>query len=739
MRRHHSYVLFLSLFCAVPPQPAGAQPPPPLDTSYLRTLAQTRHFMLGRPTRPQFAPDGKAILFLRSQPRAAKLGLFEFTVADGKTRELVTPEQVLKGAEEKLSPEEKAQRERMRVSVGGFTNYHLSPDGKQILVALSGRLYLVERGSGAVRELPTGAGPLLDPQFSPDGTKISYVRDNDVHVLDLASQKATRVTTGGTDMVSHGLAEFIAQEEMGRFNGYWWSPDSKHIAYQETDNNGVEVWYVADPTYPGRTPTPFYYPRPGKANARVKLGVVPVEGGKTTWVTWDDKQYPYLATVRWPEGGPLLLVVQTRDQQELVLLEADPKTGRTRPLLAERSKTWVNLHQDAPRWLPGGKGFLWVTERTGGPQLEIRTVQGRLKRVVVPPEQGFQHIVGVDAKGERLVYAASANPTESHLFRIPLNDIWAEAEPLTNEPGMHSAVLSRDHDLYVRTSRTLKSMPKSTVHRADGTQIGELPSIAEEPKKAPLVELTTVGENKYHAATVWPRNFDETKRYPVLVDVYGGPHHLHVSSAMNRWLLDQWYADQGFIVVAIDGRGTPGRGDHWESAIYEAFASVPLRDQVEGLKALAVKYPALDLERVGIDGWSFGGYLAALAVLRRPDVFHAGVAGAPVCDWLDYDTHYTERYLGVPQGSDDEIYRANSLLSFAPNLKRPLLLMHGTADDNVYFRHSLRLADGLFRHGKSFEMLPLSGLTHMVPDPVVMENLHGRIARFLQKHLGGPR
>jgi len=282
-------------------------------------------------------------------------------------------------------------------------------------------------------------------------------------------------------------------------------------------------------------------------------------------------------------------------------------------------------------------------------------------------------------------------------------------------------------------------MPKSTVHRADGKLIGELPSVAEEPKKAPLVELTTVGENKFHSAVVWPRNFDEVKRYPVLVDVYGGPHHQHVSAAMNRWLLDQWYADQGFIVVSIDGRGTPGRGSDWESAIYERFASVPLRDQVEGLKALAVKYPAMDLSRVGIDSWSFGGYMAALAVLRRPDIFHVGIAGAPVCDWLDYDTHYTERYLGVPIGPDDEIYKANSLLSFAGNLKRPLLLMHGTADDNVYFRHSLRLADGLFRNGKEFDILPLSGLTHMVPDPVVMENLHGRIARFLQKHLGGPQ
>ncbi|MBI3821368.1 MAG: DPP IV N-terminal domain-containing protein, partial [Planctomycetes bacterium] len=238
---------------------ATAQPPkkdPAVDTTYLRTLAQTRSFQLGRPVKPFITPDGKAVLFLRSEARKSKLSLFEFDVASGKTRELLTPTDLLKGAEEKLSPEEKAARERMRVSVGGFTNFQLNDDGSLILLSLSGRLYTVERATKKVKELPTGKGFLLDPKFAPDGKKISYVRAHDIYVLDLATDKETRVTAGGTALVEHGVAEFVAQEEMGRFTGYWWSPDSDQIVYQETDHAGVEVWHVADPMHPGGTPTP---------------------------------------------------------------------------------------------------------------------------------------------------------------------------------------------------------------------------------------------------------------------------------------------------------------------------------------------------------------------------------------------------------------------------------------------------------------------------------------------------
>jgi dipeptidyl-peptidase-4 len=719
---------------------ASAQTPQLTNTRYLRNHAETRGFMLGRPAKAVPTPDGKAVLFLRAQARVPKLQLYEFDVSTGRTRELLTPAQVLKGAEEKLSPEEKARRERMRVSVGGFTDFQLSKDGSRILLSLSGKLYLVERATGAVRQLNTGTGTLVDPKFSPDGKSLAYVLDYDVFVFDLATQTERRVTTGGTDKLRHGLAEFVAQEEMDRFSGYWWSPDSRFIAYEESDHEGVEVWHVADAAKPDVSPFASYYPRPGKNNVKVRFGVVPVAGGDTVWINWDRERYPYLTSVRWDKHGPLTLAVQTRDQHELVLLEADAASGRTTALLTERDAAWVSVRQDVPRWLPDGRGFVWASETAAGWRLEWRGRSGELRRVLVDASAGFRSLEEINAESGEIFFTARTNPTQTQLFRVSLDGDAPMA--LTREPGIHSASFNEGSAIHVRSASALRAMPRSAVHRADGSVVGELPSVAEIPPFVPRVEMTKVGAGSgFYAALVRPQKFDSKKRYPVIVNVYGGPLHPSssgmVTASMERWLLAQWLADQGFIVVSLDGRGTPAREHDWERAVGKHFGSVPLDDQVAGLQALGEKYRELDLNRVGIYGWSFGGYLSALGVLRRPDVFKAAVAGAPPTDWLDYDTHYTERYLGLPD-TDADAYKEASLLTYAAGLKRPLLLIHGTGDDNVYFRHTLKLADALFRAGKDFELLPLSSMTHMTPDPVVTERLYSRIAGFFQIHLGRP-
>jgi dipeptidyl-peptidase-4 len=748
-------VLLIVLFIivttlAVAGDPPTVAPAKPIDTSFLKKYAETRRFMLGRPQNPKVAPDGKTVLFLRAGLDDPKLKLFEFDVASGQTRELLSPVALLKGNEENLTPEEKARRERMRLSAGGFADFHFNTDGSKLLLPLSGRLFVFDRATEQVTELKTGeSGAIVDPKWSPDGRKIAYVRGYDVYVVDVATNQESPVTRGGTNLKTHGLAEFVAQEEMGRFSGFWWSPDSQFIAYEEADHTGVETWYVADPFKPEQKPSEQFYPRPGKKNVSVRLGIVPVAGGETVWVNWDREQYEYLAAVKWHRFGPLTIQVQDRKQQKLLLLSVDPKTGQTNKLLEEKDTAWVNLAQDVPVYEVGLGGFLWRgTDTDGEAELQLRDTNGILRDVLVPAKQHLEKVLQVYSTRDTtfVVYTGGPDPTQQHVFRhrtpARLRDPGSENdEQLTSEPGIHAAVVGSRGSPYVVTSTTTRHMPKSVVFNREGVRLGELPSVAIEPDLKLDLSILRVGrgDESYNVAIVRPHDFDPKKKYPVIVDVYGGPKHVHVVQALRNWLIPQWLANQGFIVVAIDNRGTPGRGRAWERAIYQKLGTVPLDDQVKGLRLLCEKFPEMDPERVGIVGWSFGGYMAANAVLRKPEVFKAAVAGAPVTDWEDYDTHYTERYMGLLPESQKH-YDEASLIPLAKTLQRPLLLVHGTADDNVYFRHTLKLANALFRAGRDFEMLPLPGITHMYSsDPAVMEQLWARTARFFRQHLGEPK
>ncbi|MGQ0503954.1 MAG: DPP IV N-terminal domain-containing protein [Myxococcaceae bacterium] len=692
---------------------------------FLTQYAETGRFLFGRPNTAKLTSDGKAVLFLRSQPKSPEQLLYELELSTGKTRELLTPELVLKGAVQTLSVAERARLERMRISARGITSYVLSKDSKQLALTLSGRLYVVQRASGKVLAVRAGEG-VLDPQFSPDGRLIAYVRDHELHVVALKENASKQVTKGGSPLLTHGLPEFVAQEEMGRFAGYWWSPDSKSLAFEEADTSGVEQLAIVDVMKPEKGSDLFSYPRPGKTNARVKLGVVAASGGAVKWVKWDDAKYPYLATVRWSKNAPLTVLVQARSQQEQLLLAVDEETGKTRTLLEEKDQAWLNLDQDFPEWLPDGKSFFWRTERNGGPEIEERSKTGVLVKSWVKPEAGLGSYAGFDAKSKTLYFTGSPNPTEQMLHRVREGE---KPERLSKEPSWEEAIVSDEGGLLLVHSTNLTRLPGYRVLNAELKELAELPSVGLEPPFKPRVEIQKVGQGDgFYASVIRPRQLPAGKKLPVLVEVYGGPHHQEVKHTFREYLLSQWYADQGYVVVKIDGRGTPRRGRVWERAIRGDFATNAVADQVAGLQAVAAKLPEADLNRVGIQGWSFGGYMSALAVLRRPDVFHVGVAGAPVVDWLDYDTHYTERYLGVPEGTASPAYQVSSLLTYAKDLNRPLLIVHGTADDNVYFFHSLKLSDALFRAGKRHELLALSGLTHMVPDPLVTVRLHQRIA-----------
>lgn len=717
------------------PQPSATAGATVRDTSFLKQYAATRSFSTGEPSGFRVVPGGERVFFTRADPQAGVRDLFSFDVKSGAEKSLLTAKGLLGQGEEVLSPEERARRERMRLSAKGIAQFELSSDGSKLLVPLGGRVFVHDVNAGSTRELEVGSPAPVDPRFSPDATKVSFVRAGDLYAIDLASGREVRLTQGATETVTHGLAEFVAQEEMGRFQGYWWSPDAQLIAYQRTDNGPVERFYIADPAHPERAPQTFPYPRAGHANAEVTFGVTPATGGATTWVTWDVKAYPYLASARWDKGGPLTILVQNRAQTEEVLYAVDPANGSTRQLLIERDAVWLNLDQSTPRWLKDGSGFLWSSERSGTFQLELRGPDGALVRSLTTPQLGYRKLVGLD-EGRKLAYVSAGDePSEAHLFAVPLGGGEPKRIDPSKGPAEVSAVAASDGSALVLSTETADGPTRFGVLRPDGSEAGEIRNLADKPPIEPKVAFSKVdATQQFRTAVIKPRDFQPGKRYPVLVNVYGGPHARMVYASRKRYLVPQWMADQGFIVVMFDGRGTPHRGREWERALRGHMGDVPLDDQVRALRELGQQMPELDLGRVGIYGWSYGGFMASYALLKRPDVFHAAVAGAPVTDQRDYDTHYTERYLGLPDEQKEAYDRASVLLA-AKDLQRPLLVIHGTADDNVYFFHGLKLSDALFRAGKPHEFLPLAGATHMVTDPALVEQQYARTADFFLQHL----
>ena len=724
---------------------------PAADEAFLKELVATRSYRLGRPTQLRFTPDGTHLLFLRAEPRSPSLRLHVYELATKKTREVVTAAALLQGGSELVSPEERARRERLRLLDTGITDYAVFPDGKSVLVALAGRAFAVDLATGKPRELagPDAAGqPVFDARLSPDGAYLGFVRAGELWVVSAGTlpAPARQLTKGATESLVHAQAEYIAQEEMGRTQGWWWSADGKSLLVEEYDQSKVETLAIADPANPGAGVQTLRYPRPGKANVDARLMLIPRAGGRALDVAWDHVRYPYLAKVTWQAGGPPTIVVQTRDQHEVVVLAVDAATGKTRPLLTEKDDAWVNLdvyalehdrrdvlasldHELA--WLPDGSGFLWATERGGAWQLELHGREGGLLKTLTTVAQGFRGLRAFSADKGAVQVVLGKSPSVQEVWSIPLDG--GAPKALATGPGLVDATFADASPARAITRWGWDRAYDVEVFDAAGTSVGALPSIAIAPPFTPKVEVVEL-PGSITAAVVRPRR-PGARKLPVLVDVYGGPGTVFAPVGRWRFIIDQWIADHGFVVVRLDGRGTPARDRAHERAIKGKLGAVPLEDQVAGLRALAARDASLDLTRVGIMGHSFGGYLSALAAITRPDVFDAAVAAAPVTDWLDYDTHYTERYLGVPAGDDDKTYAANAVVTRARELTRPLLLVHGTADDNVHLSHTLDLADALLRAGRRPDLLLLAGETHAFRDPVLLLRYYQRVFAFFREHL----
>jgi dipeptidyl-peptidase-4 len=693
--------------------------------AFARRYARTQGFTLGRPRGFQVGADGARVAFLRSGAGDDPVNrLWVLDVATGAERLVADPAALLEGDGGDLPPEERARRERARERAGGIVAFAGDADLTVASFALAGRLFLADlAGPGGTRELPAGGG-VLDPRVDPTGARVAWVADRAVAVaeLDRAGQGGPRRLVGEDDPeVGWGLAEFLAAEEMDRARGYWWAPDGTRLAVARVDTTPVRRFHLTDPANPAVPPVSLPYPAAGTDNAEVRLAVVDLDGRRVE-VAWDRDAYPYLASVRWDPGAPLTLLVQARDQTATLVLAADPDTGATRELAAQRDPAWVELVGGTPAWLDGR-----LVLTADDPDCDTRrlTVDGE---PVTPPGLQVAEVVAV-TDGAVLV-AGSEEPTETHLWRVAPG---AAPERLTGPGGHHTA--SAAGPVLVVTRADLDSDATASTVTAPGRPPLPIASLAHAPGITPRPRLLRAGPRQLRCALLLPDPPPTGgARLPVLLDPYGGPHHRQVLAARDRYLVAQWFADQGFAVLVTDGRGTPGRGPAWERAIWRDLAGPVLDDQVEALHAVAADHPELDLGRVAIRGWSFGGYLAALAVLRRPDVFAAAVAGAPVTDWRLYDTHYTERYLGHP-AADPDAYRRSSLLADAAKLERPLLLIHGLADDNVVAAHSLRLSGLLLAAGRPHNVLPLSGVTHLAAQQAVAESLLNLQLAFLRDAL----
>lgn len=714
---------------------------PQRDDSFPRQYARTQRFTLGEPRTFSISKNGDRVIFLRSRSGSDSVNcLWEYDLATSTERLIVDPLALLDSNDlGDVSPEEKARRERLREAGSGITSYTVDNTASVFAFALSGQLYVGDFGSGTSRRIET-TGPVFDPRFDPTGTRIAFIIDGELACVDVESAERTpsvrvvagRSVFGENESVSWGVADFIAAEEMGRYRGYWWSPNGERIAVARVDESPVTQWTISDPSQPSVSSHTVRYPAAGSSNAIVSVTLFDVSDSDSGVelqrrdIEWDMLQFPYLADVDWTDSDSILVTVQSRDQRTVVFGRATWDQPRVEPVQTETSATWVDLIPGSPTTLSDGT-IVSVSDRDGVKKLLI----GGLP--VTPDSIDVRHIIGTDDDAVFFMAIDTEKPQSWVIWS------WEKStsilRQLTDSSGVHSASVGGSTLVVRRSSLTMPSASVSVRSLDDpGVVIADLENKCETPLVEPNVKFFRAGPRGIPCALILPRDIAPGSRLPVLMDPYGGPHAQRVVDSYAAHCTSQWFADQGFAVIVADGRGTPGLGTEWERSIHLDLSTDVLDDQVQALESIAQEFDFIDTSRVAIRGWSFGGYLAALAVLRRPDVFHAAVAGAPVTDWRLYDTHYTERYLGDPN-VDSTPYERTSLIALADRLTRPLLLIHGLADDNVVAAHTLQLSAALLAAGKPHEVLPLSGVTHMTPQAVVAENLLLHQLDFLRRSL----
>ena len=706
------------------------------------------------PRSVKLSPDGKRVTFLKGkEDEQERLDLWEYNLADKQSRMLVDSADLMPG-EENLSAEEKARRERMRLFAKGIISYYWGDDGETLLFPLGGDIFvydLTKSGSDATKQLTQTDAYETDVKLSPDGKSVSFIRDQDIFMVNIETGEERQLTTDGEGAIKNGMAEFVAQEEMGRLTGYWWSPNSKKMAYLQVDESPVNIEKRYEINAEDFEVFEQRYPSTGTDNVLIKLAVLDLESGKTTWVETSPQEVGeetdiYIPRVKWlRDSNRLSFQCQSRDQQTLKLMFADAETGKSHEILTETSNTWINLTKDL-YFLKRHNAFVWSSERSGYRHLYLYDLKGNLINQLTDGEWVVDKLYGVD-EDKGLVYfdANKESPLEQHLYSVPMNGE-GDITKVTDDAGVHSVSFSKNMSLFVDYFSSVQQPPQVSLRKADG----ELVTWLEENKldsshpyfsyyqNAAKPEFGTIEAEDgqtMHYRLYKPTNMEKGKKYPVVVDVYGGPHAQRVT---NTWGARNTYwhhmmADRGFVIFSLDNRGSWNRGKKFEDPIYRKLGDVEVTDQVKGVEFLKT-LPFVDAERIGMFGWSYGGYMTIMSMFKEPDVFKAGVSVAPVTDWYLYDTHYTERYLDHPD-NNKEGYEQSNVFPYLSGLKGDLMIIHGMADDNVLFTNSTKLFKALQDANKPFDMMNYPGSKHSIWGQKTRTHVFNTITDYFEEYL----
>jgi dipeptidyl-peptidase-4 len=689
------------------------------------------------PARLAFSPDGKLLTYLWSEDESLVRALWATDTQTGERRVLArAPGEGTTDAT--ANPAEALRRERERLREGGITHYRWARHADRILVPLNGQLYLTSSAGEPLRPLAPADAPATDARLTADGERVVFVRGGELSVVDVAGGDPRRLTFDATDTVTNGLAEYIAQEEMGRAEGFWIAPDGARVAYAQVDeadvcrypivHQGGDQWQVEE----------HRYPFAGTANARVRLGVLPLAGGATTWLDLGPAADAYLARVDWRPDGRLVVQVEARDQQRLDLRAYDVDARTYETLLVEEQEPWINLHDDL-RFVGDDPRFVWSSERTGYRHLYLYAGDGTLLRPLTAGEWPVDSLVHVDAARDCAYFLAGReSPLERHLYRVALDG--GAPVRLTDEPGFHGATFAHDGSLYAHAHENRTTPPHLRLRRADGTLSWTVyePHLADDVRAAlpapELVEVAAHDSTRLYGALYRPQSAPDAPA-PTIVEVYGGPHAQTVTDTWGQTvdLRAQYLAAQGYAVFKLDNRGAARRGLAFEGVLHRRTGAIEVQDQVDGVRWLAARGVA-NPARVGIYGWSYGGYLTLMCLLTAPEVFRVGVAGAPVTHWDGYDTHYTERYMDTP-ADNPAGYAASAALTHAAGLAGRLLVVHGMIDENVHFRHTARLIAALQTAERPFDLLVLPADRHLPRDEAGRRYLEARLVEYFAAHL----